>query len=61
VLTSLAFVGLNLLAIIGFGKFGEVGAIAWEAHVGGYLFGLLAFGLFDSAAQNAPPPSPQLD
>jgi membrane associated rhomboid family serine protease len=26
--------------------FGE-GGIAWEAHLGGFLFGLLAFGLFD--------------
>ncbi|MBB3951331.1 rhomboid family intramembrane serine protease [Aureimonas jatrophae] len=28
---------------------GEGGAIAWEAHVGGFLFGLLAFDLFDRA------------
>ncbi|MEL6737157.1 MAG: rhomboid family intramembrane serine protease, partial [Pseudomonadota bacterium] len=26
---------------------GAEGAIAWEAHVGGFLFGLLGFGLFD--------------
>jgi hypothetical protein len=32
VLASLVFVGVNLLAIVGFGKFGESGAIAWEAH-----------------------------
>lgn len=30
---------------------GEGGAIAWEAHVGGFLFGLLAFDLFDRASQ----------
>lgn len=29
---------------------GDGGAIAWEAHVGGFLFGLLAFDLFDRAA-----------
>lgn len=65
VLASLAFLGINLLAIIGFGKLGETGAIAWEAHIGGYLFGLLAFGLFDRsdkrAAQNDLPPAADYD
>lgn len=53
ILASLAFIAINLLAIIGFGKFGEAGAIAWEAHIGGYLFGLLAFGLFDRPSDRA--------
>ncbi|HML30735.1 MAG TPA: rhomboid family intramembrane serine protease, partial [Hyphomicrobium sp.] len=61
VLASIVFLAINLLAIIGFGKFGETGAIAWEAHIGGYLFGLFAFGLFDRsdkrAAQNDLPPA----
>jgi len=61
VLASLAFLAVNLLAIIGFGKFGEEGAIAWEAHIGGYLFGLLAFGLFDIATHNDPPLTSELD
>ncbi len=61
VLASVAFIAINLLAIIGFGKFGEAGDIAWEAHVGGYLFGLCALGAFEGAAQNEPPPSPELD
>jgi len=52
---SLLFIGLNLGAIFGFGLFGASGSIAWEAHLGGYLFGLLAFGLFDSAPQNPSP------
>jgi membrane associated rhomboid family serine protease len=60
-LVSLVFFAVNLLAIIGFGKFGATGAIAWEAHIGGYLFGLCAFGAFDIATQNDPPPAPQLD
>jgi membrane associated rhomboid family serine protease len=60
VLASAVFIALNLLAIVGFGKF-SVGAIAWEAHIGGYLFGLLAFSAFDSAMQNDAPPSPQFD
>ncbi len=54
-LVSIIFVGLNLGAIFGFGLFGAAASIAWEAHVGGYLFGLLAFGLFDSAPQNPSP------
>jgi membrane associated rhomboid family serine protease len=39
--------GINLLAAVGF-SFGIAdSAIAWEAHVGGFLFGFLAFSLFD--------------
>jgi membrane associated rhomboid family serine protease len=54
VLASIAFLAINLLAIVGFGKLGEAGAVAWEAHIGGYIFGLLAFGLFDPPAEPAP-------
>lgn len=65
VLASIVFLAINLLAIIGFGKLGETGAIAWEAHIGGYLFGLLAFGIFDRsdprAAQNDLPPAEDFD
>jgi membrane associated rhomboid family serine protease len=60
VFASVVFIAINLLTIIGFGKMGAA-AIAWEAHVGGYLFGLCAFGAFDTALQNDAPPSPQLD
>jgi membrane associated rhomboid family serine protease len=60
-LASLVFLGVNLLAMIGFGKFGATGSIAWEAHIGGYVFGLCAFSAFDSATQNNDPPAPQLD
>lgn len=39
--------GINLLAAVGF-SFGIAdSAIAWEAHVGGFLFGFLAFSWFD--------------
>lgn len=55
VLSSIVFVGLNLLTISGFGAFGAAGTVAWEAHIGGYLFGFLAFALFDVAPQNASP------
>jgi membrane associated rhomboid family serine protease len=61
VLASVVFLGINLLAIIGFGTFGATGAIAWEAHIGGYLFGLLAFGAFDVAMQNETPPTADFD
>lgn len=43
------WLGLNALAVLGVGTGGAPGAIAWEAHIGGYLAGLLAFGWFDLA------------
>lgn len=48
----LVFSGIWFLTnfLIGFGQiFGSVGegAIAWEAHIGGFLFGFLFFPLFD--------------
>lgn len=59
---SAVFIAINLLAIVGLGspiavdpQAGEAPRIAWEAHVGGYLFGLLAFGLFDCAPQRTSP------
>ncbi len=49
---------INLLSVLGlFGPTGE-GGIAWEAHVGGFAAGLLAFGLFDPRPK--PPPRPYL-
>jgi membrane associated rhomboid family serine protease len=45
--------GLNLLFGLGGSTMsGEDASIAWEAHVGGFLFGLLAFSVFD-------PPAPE--
>ena len=51
----LVFSGIWFLTnfLIGFGQiFGSVsgGAIAWEAHIGGFLFGFLFFPLFDVAS-----------
>lgn len=40
---------LNVLAVFGLGTGGAAGAIAWEAHIGGFLAGLLTFGWFDLA------------
>jgi membrane associated rhomboid family serine protease len=40
---------LNVVAgVTGFGMAGEVGLIAWQAHLGGYAAGLLLSGLFDA-------------
>ena len=44
----LVWFGLNFLFGSGIVPiFGEAGAIAWEAHVGGFLVGLLGFDYFD--------------
>jgi membrane associated rhomboid family serine protease len=43
----LAWVVLNFVLAAAGPIFGWASAIAWEAHLGGFLFGLLAFGLFD--------------
>lgn len=53
ILSSLFFVAINIAAIVGIGQLGAVGAIAWEAHLGGYFFGFLAFALFDIATHKA--------
>jgi membrane associated rhomboid family serine protease len=48
VLTAIAvWLGVNLLALIGFGTVGSSGGIAWEAHMGGFLAGFLLYGWFD--------------
>jgi membrane associated rhomboid family serine protease len=45
---SLIWAGVNLLAgLTGLGMGGESGLIAWQAHLGGYLAGLLLSGPFD--------------
>jgi len=47
-----AWFGINLATAVGF-SFGIAdSAIAWEAHVGGFLFGFLAFSLFDPIGQH---------
>ncbi|MCB1505980.1 MAG: rhomboid family intramembrane serine protease [Hyphomicrobiaceae bacterium] len=48
-------IAINLLAFVGVGTAGvSAGAIAWESHIGGYLAGLLTFGLFDRPAPKRP-------
>lgn len=47
----LVFTGIWFLTnfLVGLGMFsiGGAGSVAWEAHIGGFLFGFLLFGFFD--------------
>ncbi len=44
----LIWMGINILfGVFGIGSGGRMNAIAWEAHMGGFLTGLLFFSLFD--------------
>jgi membrane associated rhomboid family serine protease len=57
---SLIWGGLNLVVgLIGGGFLGADGAIAWQAHLGGYLAGLLLAGPFDALRPR--PLTPSLD
>jgi membrane associated rhomboid family serine protease len=48
IIFTLIWMALNLVAgLTGFGLGGEQGQIAWQAHMGGYLAGLLLTGPFD--------------
>ncbi|WEZ83672.1 rhomboid family intramembrane serine protease [Rhizobium sp. 32-5/1] len=38
---------INVLIGLGLFAVGGEGAVAWEAHIGGFLFGFLLFGFFD--------------
>jgi membrane associated rhomboid family serine protease len=52
----------NLLVGIAPQIAGFAGAsVAWQAHVGGFLFGLLAFPLFDRPPSDVPPQNMTLD
>lgn len=43
----LIWVAVNLAFGFGLGEMMQSGEIAWEAHIGGFLFGFLAFAWFD--------------
>lgn len=48
IIFSVIWLAINLAAgLTGFGLAGEEGLIAWQAHVGGYVAGLLLAGPFD--------------
>jgi membrane associated rhomboid family serine protease len=51
--------GANILfGLLSGGEGPMSSAIAWQAHIGGFLFGLLAFQLFDPVKAPAPAPTP---
>lgn len=43
----IVWVVVNFVAAVGLGSLSGAGSIAWEAHLGGFFTGLLAFQLFD--------------
>ncbi len=49
----LTWLGANLLFGLVPQASGGVGVIAWEAHIGGFVAGLLFFGLFDMAGKRS--------
>lgn len=53
-LTTAIWLLLNGLAVLGIGTGEGRGAIAWEAHIGGFLAGLLGFGWFDRRPRAEP-------
>ena len=54
-LLTAVWIGINFLAGFGVLTIGNVrGAVAWEAHIGGFIAGLLLFGLFDRANRGRP-------
>lgn len=54
---SAIYVGLNVMTgVVGAAGVEEAAMIAWEAHVGGFLFGLIMFPLFDRFAKRPPLP-----
>lgn len=57
-LTIAIWLGLNFAFTLGFGDVAEQGSVAWEAHLGGFLAGLLTFGLFDREPEPTPSPAP---
>lgn len=50
--TSAVLVVLNVLTIIGFGAAQNSAGIAWEAHLGGYIIGIITYGLFDDVSDD---------
>ncbi|MCB1510023.1 MAG: rhomboid family intramembrane serine protease [Hyphomicrobiaceae bacterium] len=55
VVATLAWVGINLLFAWGLSGVLTQGEIAWEAHLGGFAAGFLAFALFDCGRGWSPP------
>ena len=48
-LFSLVWIGMNIIAgVTGLGMGGETALIAWQAHLGGFIAGMLLAGPFDA-------------
>jgi membrane associated rhomboid family serine protease len=60
-MTSAVLVVVNVLTIIGFGTAQNSAGIAWEAHLGGYVVGLITYGLFDNASALQDDRKPNVD
>ena len=63
---ALGFIAIWFVSNLLFGLSGIVpgfgeGTIAWQAHIGGFLAGLLLFGWFDRSASRASPDMPNRD
>jgi len=56
VAVTVIYLLLNAITAFGIPGVAAEGGVAWEAHLGGYLAGLLCFGLFDPA-----PPKPRFE
>jgi membrane associated rhomboid family serine protease len=52
IFTGIWFATNLLFGMTGFGVNGQIEQIAWQAHVGGYVAGLLLIGSFDSLRRN---------
>jgi membrane associated rhomboid family serine protease len=61
VILSAILVVLNVLTIVGFGGAQNSGGIAWEAHLGGYLIGVITYGFFDNVSAVEDEYEPNLD
>ena len=57
-LTIGLFLLINALTAVGAKYITSAGGIAWEAHLGGFFFGLLSFALFDRPAPGSVPSMP---
>ncbi|MBS0242640.1 MAG: rhomboid family intramembrane serine protease [Proteobacteria bacterium] len=58
-LAILFWVGLNGVTALLAPFITSAGGIAWEAHLGGFFFGLLTFGAFDVARRSRPDEQPR--
>ena len=54
------YIALNSISYFGVGMFTPGEQVAWEGHVGGFIAGVLTFGLFDNTANTAPQQKPYL-